>query len=83
MEIRIRELRRVNEGTLRALVDIELQGLIVRGLKVIESEKGKWVAWPSQAWTGRNGERHFSPMVEPATASLRELVSQAILSAFN
>lgn len=37
-------------GNLKAAVDIELVGLTIRGLRLIEDGKGPWVAWPREGY---------------------------------
>lgn len=84
MEIKVREIRKVKAetGNLRAIADIETAGLIIRGLKILENARGAWIAWPSQAWTGRDGSPRYTNVVEPASAEVRKAVVAEVLRAW-
>jgi DNA-binding cell septation regulator SpoVG len=55
MEIWVRAVKTVDKGALKAIVDVEVAGLVIRGLRVLTGTKGPWIAWPSKEWTGRDG----------------------------
>ncbi len=84
MDVRVIDLRCVDGGrTLKATVDVEVAGLvIVRELKVIESSKGTFVVWPSRPWIAKDGQKHYSTIVEPVSRELREAVKEAVLSQY-
>lgn len=82
MDIKVREVRKVEKGRLQAMVDIQMGGLIVRGLRIMENGKGPWVAWPSQQWTGRDGSPRYTNLVEPVSAEIRKAVTAAVLAAW-
>ncbi len=84
MEIKVREIRKVKaeKGNLRAMVDIEIAGLIVRGLRVMNGDKGAWLAWPSKEWAGRDGQPHYTNIVEPISSQLREGIAAEVLRAW-
>jgi DNA-binding cell septation regulator SpoVG len=82
MEIKIREMKRLTKGSLRAMVDVEVGGLLVRGLHVIDNGKGAWIAWPSKKWIGRDGQVRYSNIVEPRTSELREAIAGEVMRAW-
>jgi DNA-binding cell septation regulator SpoVG len=71
-----------NAGTLRALVSIRVGPVIIHDCKIIRQENQKpWFALPSREFTGKDGERKFSPAVELPEGLKRE-VAQAVLSSW-
>jgi DNA-binding cell septation regulator SpoVG len=71
-----------NAGTLKALVSIRLGEVVIHGCKVVRQDGQRlWCALPSREYTGKDGERRFTPVVElPDT--LKKEVSQRVLSAW-
>lgn len=79
-DIRLRLRRDSGEGSkLRAYADITFDGsFVVHGLKVIEGQRGLFVAMPSKKMT--NGE--FKDTAHPITSELRNGMTQKILEAY-
>lgn len=82
MEITVRELKRVDKGSLRAMVDVEVGGLLVRGLHVIDNGQGAWIAWPAKKWIGRDGQARYTNIVEPRSRELRDAIAGEVLRAW-
>jgi DNA-binding cell septation regulator SpoVG len=70
-----------NAGSLKALVSIRLRGeVVVHGCKIIQQPGQKaWFALPSREYTGKDGERKFSPVVE-LPEPLRQEVARVVLA---
>ena len=67
-----------NAGNLKAIASITLEdSFVVHGVKVLESQKGLFVAMPS---TEFNSE--YKDICHPTTKELREDISKAVLDAY-
>ncbi|MGE5507142.1 MAG: septation regulator SpoVG [Chitinophagales bacterium] len=80
MEITEVHVKRVaGENKTRATASIVLDGVfVVRDLRVVETEKGPFVAMPSRR--AANGE--FRDIAYPITAEAREMIQRAVLAAY-
>lgn len=77
-DIRIRKIDK--EGKLRGVASITIDGVfVVHDIKVIEGDKGLFIAMPSKK--GQDGE--YRDIAHPIDQSTREMLSQAILEAFD
>jgi stage V sporulation protein G len=57
--------------------------MAVHGLRILESEKGLFVAMPSRSYTDRNGETKYSDVAHPVTAEARTAINESVLAAYN
>lgn len=73
-------VRKVNvEGKMRAIVSVTLDNeFVVHDIKVIEGEKGLFIAMPSKK--GNNGE--YRDIAHPINSATREKIQQLILEAY-
>ncbi len=81
MEITEVHVKRVNgETKTRATASIVIDGVfVVRDLRVVEAEKGPFVAMPSRK--APNGE--FRDIAYPITAEAREMIQKVVLAAYD
>jgi len=78
--IEIARLYRVEgDGRLKAFVDIALAGFVIKGLRVVQGEKGLFVGMPSQQ--GKDG-RWFNN-VYPLNKEYQQQLSEIVLAAYN
>ena len=76
-DIRIRKIEK--EGKMKAVVSITIDDeFVVHDIKVIEGEKGLFIAMPSRKTP--NGE--FKDIAHPINAETREKIQAAILEAY-
>ncbi len=76
-DIRIRKIDK--EGKLKGVASITIDGVfVVHDIKVIEGDKGLFIAMPSTK--GQDGE--YRDIAHPIDQPTREMLSQAILEAF-
>lgn len=80
MEITDVRVRRLNpEGKMKAIVSITLDGVFaVHDIKVIDGEKGLFIAMPSRR--AASGEYH--DVAHPINAEIREYVERLILQKY-
>ena len=81
-DIRIRKI--VREGRMKAAVSITFDNAFaVHDIKVIEGDKGLFVAMPSRASYDRyNGEEVFKDIAHPINSEVREQIQNAILAKY-
>ena len=76
-DIRIRKIDK--EGKLKGVASITIDGVfVVHDIKVIEGDKGLFIAMPSKK--GQDGE--YRDIAHPIDQPTRVMLSQAILEAF-
>ena len=77
-DIRIRKIEK--EGKMRAVVSITIdEEFVVHDIKVIEGEKGMFIAMPSRKAT--DGE--YKDIAHPIKSSTREEIQNLILQKYN
>lgn len=76
-DVRVRKIRK--EGRMKAVVSITLDDeFAVHDIKVIEGEKGLFIAMPSK----RTAEGEFKDIAHPISSSAREAIQEAILERY-
>ena len=76
-DVRVRKITK--EGKMRAVVSITLDDVfVVHDIKVIEGDKGLFIAMPSKK--GADGE--YRDIAHPINAATREMVQEMILQAY-
>ena len=67
------------EGKLRAIVSITLDNeFVVHDIKVIEGEKGLFIAMPSK----KSADGEFRDIAHPINSSTREMIQSTILNEY-
>ena len=76
-DVRIRKVAK--EGSMKAVSSITLDNeFVIHDIKVIEGEKGLFIAMPSR----KTAEGEYKDIVHPISRPAREQVQQAILEAY-
>ena len=76
-DVRVRKITK--EGKMKAIVSITLDDeLVVHDIKVIEGEKGLFIAMPSKKAT--DGE--YRDIAHPINSSTREVIQKTILDSY-
>ena len=72
-DVRIRKIAK--EGKMKAIVSITLDGeFVVHDIKVIEGEKGLFIAMPSR----RAGDGEYRDIAHPINSETREMIQNII-----
>ena len=81
VEVKVTRLYRMEkEGPVKAFCDINVDdSILIKGLKVVEGEKGTFVGLPSEA--GRDGRWYTTVFL--LNQALKEKVDKAVLTAYN
>lgn len=76
-DVRIRKIAK--EGKMKAIVSITLDGeFVVHDIKVIEGEKGLFIAMPSR----RAGDGEYRDIAHPINSETREMIQNIILESY-
>lgn len=76
-DVRIRKIAK--EGKMKAIVSITLDGeFVVHDIKVIEGEKGLFIAMPSR----RAGDGEYRDIAHPINSETREMIQNIILEKY-
>jgi len=76
-EVRIYKTR--GDSSVKAYASVSLDNeFVVKGLKIIESEKGLWVSMPSKK--GKDGS--YQDLFHPVSKEARDKIVEAVLKAY-
>lgn len=77
-DIRVRKMN--NDGKMKAVVSITIDDVfVVHDIKVIEGEKGLFIAMPSK----KASDGEFRDICHPITSKMRENLQDMVLEAYN
>ena len=77
-DVRIRKIEK--EGKMKAVVSITIdEEFVIHDIKIIESEKGMFIAMPSR----KTAEGEYKDIAHPIKSSTRELIQNLILQKYN
>ena len=81
MNITDMRVRRIaNEGKMKAVVSVTIDGeFVVHDIKVIDGDKGLFVAMPSR----KASDGEYKDIAHPITSATRQLFQNAIIEAYN
>ena len=76
-DVRVRKIAK--DGRMKAVVSITLDGeFVVHDIKVIEGDKGLFIAMPSK----RTADGEYKDIAHPINASTREAIQEVILESY-
>lgn len=79
-DIRLRAVKSENEVKLKAYADVTFDGsFVVHGLKIIDGQKGMFVAMPSRKMP--DGE--YKDIAHPITLELRKEITDTVIAKYN
>lgn len=79
-DIRLRAVHSENEVKLKAYADVTFNGcFVVHGLKIIDGQKGMFVAMPSRKMP--DGE--YKDIAHPITPELRKAITDTVIARYN
>lgn len=79
-DIRLRAIKSENEVKLKAYADVTFDGsFVVHGLKIIDGQKGMFVAMPSRKMP--DGE--YKDIAHPITPELRKEITDTVIAKYN
>lgn len=79
-DVRLRTVKNENEVKLKAYADVTFEGcFVIHGLKVIDGQKGMFVAMPSRKMP--DGE--YKDIAHPITPELRKEITDSVIAKYN
>lgn len=76
-DVRVQPVK--GEGATRAMASVTLgDSFVVHGVRVVESEKGLFVAMPQR----KDGQGQYRDVAHPVSAELRARISSAVLEGY-
>ncbi len=76
-EVRIYKAK--GNGAVKAYASVSLDGeFVVKGIKILENEKGLWVSMPSR----KNKDGSYQDIFHPTNREAREKIVNAVLQAY-
>lgn len=75
-DVRVRKIAK--EGKMKAIVSITLDDAFVHDIKVIEGEKGLFIAMPSK----RSTDGEYRDIAHPINSSTRDVIQKTILDSY-
>ena len=83
-EISVRVDKLNDIGKIRAFVSANIGGAFaIHGIKVVDSDKGRFVAMPQNSYKSADGETKYQDAFHPVTLEAREKLNDAVLSAYD
>lgn len=83
MKIEARIDRLIQNGKLKAVASVSLDGMfVIKGLKVMDSKKGLFVSMPQEIVPGKDGQKQYSNTFFPLTNSAKTQLETAVLDAY-
>lgn len=72
------------DSTVKAFASVTLgEAFAVHGLKVMQTDKGRFVAMPSNSYKDREGKTQYSDVFHAVTKAAREAIQSAVLQAYD
>jgi stage V sporulation protein G len=83
MELKARIDRMVHSGKVKAIASVSLdEKYVVKNLRVVDGNKGLFVAFPQETYTDKEGKKHYSNVFFPTTNSAKYDLEDAVLNAY-
>jgi stage V sporulation protein G len=72
------------DSSVKAFASVTMDGMFaVHGLRVMETEKGRFVNMPSTSYKDSNGETKYNNTFHAITKAARNALNQAVLNAYD
>ena len=83
IKIRVNKLFDEQSGKLRALASANISGFAVHGIRVMNGEKGLFVAMPSRSYKSADGTTQYEELFHPVTAEARTALYGAVIDGYH
>ena len=82
--VKIDKLLNKPDSPVKAFASVTLDGAFaVHGLRVMVTQKGRFVNMPSQSYTDKSGQTQYSDMFHPIRKDARDYIQNAVLNAYD
>lgn len=83
MEIKAKIDRLIPGGKIKAIASVSLdEKYVVKNLRVVDGNKGLFVAFPQETYQDKAGKTHYSNIFFPTTNSAKYDLEDAVLNAY-
>jgi len=83
LNARIQKLVDNPDGKVKAIASVSIGGAFaIHGIKVIDSEKGRFVAMPNEKWTDADGQTKYKDTFHAITAEARTDLVNTVMTAY-
>ena len=82
LNVRIDRLNNKNNSNVKAIASVTIGGFAIHGFKIMDSQKGLFIAMPSNSYTDGNGEIQYNEVFHPITKESREELISKIEAAY-
>lgn len=80
---KIDSLYESDDSAVKAYASVNIAGMVaIHGLRVMDSDKGLFVAMPSRTYEDRNGETKYADIAHPISAEARTAINDSVLKAY-
>ncbi len=80
---KIDRLYESDDSAVKAYASVNIAGMVaIHGLRVMDSNKGLFVAMPSRTYEDRNGETKYADIAHPISAEARTAINDSVLKAY-
>jgi stage V sporulation protein G len=71
------------DSSIKAFASVSFDGYYaVHGIKVCESDKGRFVSMPATPYTDHNGNKQYQDIFHPISKDARNALNRAVLNAY-
>jgi len=77
--VQVENVKPINKGSLRAFCTVVIGGLKIHSCRIIQDgDKSALVSLPQHEWTGQDGKKRYSPLVE-VPDHIKVAIQEAVL----
>ena len=83
MKITVKINKTFTEGKIRAIATATFEDCYaVHGIKLIDGDKGRFMAMPSERWENKDGEVKYQDVFHPIHADARKALENEVFAAY-
>lgn len=82
IDVRIDRLINKENSNLKAIASITMDGFAIHGFKIMDSQKGLFIAMPSTSYVDGHGDTQYNEIFHPTTKESREELINKLKSAY-
>lgn len=80
---RIERLGKNKESSVKAYATVTVCDTVsIRGVKIVSSEKGLFIAMPNRAFTDKDGKEKYQDICYPISKALRQEMTDVVLNSY-
>lgn len=83
MKITVKINKTFDEGKIRAIATATFEdSYSVHGIKIINGDKGRFMAMPSERWENKDGETKYQDVFHPINSDARKALENEVFAAY-